>query len=244
MLVIGNILVLVIKTGSFKLKRKYVLALVSALVVFLLIFIASEDARNLSLVTYSRFTADTIGDGESNLLSGESDKFRGNIYNYANELIKDNWLFGIGYLNFMPLYAVEFNMPDQITPTGKIVSGTSVHNSYQAWLLEGGIPLVVIVVSILFRYFKILRQRIKLSNSERDVLLYKVLAIVMIQQLAYGLYHTVQHTQMFWMSLGFVFALKYKFSIEDALGERHRTRDYSSKSEYRKKIITATSPVV
>ncbi len=176
-------------------------------------FTVSEDLQRLGLVTYARITGNDVSYGKI-FVSGEAtDEVRAEIFRYANELIEDHYVFGIGYMNFMPYYASEHQTQDFVTASGRTLAGTSVHNMYQAWLVEGGIPLIVIMLLSVLKYFKILRQKIKLSTTDNEKLLYKTLIVAMIQLLVTGIYHQVHQTQQFWMMFGFVYALKYKKTL-------------------------------
>lgn len=208
---LGFVLVVILGWRHFKVNRQNLLLFLTVPLLFLLVLFVSKDFQELSLQTYSRVTGKDISYGDIYIVGEGVDTVRENIFDYANELIKDNWVLGIGYMNFAPHYGRQFNYYF-VTPTGKEIAGMSVHNTFQALLLEGGLPLVTIMLLIFIRYFDILRQQINLSKNKKEIFFYKVLVVIMIQLMVWGVYHQLHQGVLLWMMLGLVFAEKHKKS--------------------------------
>lgn len=206
----------------YKVISKNVILIICGFLFFLLAFFISKDVQELGLKVYSRFTGNDISYGDIYIYGEPKDILRENIFDYANKLIKRNWSFGIGYQNYQLEFAKIYGYY-YVTPNGKEMVGATLHNVYQAWLLEGGIPLVMIVFFLLFRYFRILVQQVRFTKTKDEVLFYKLLMAIMIQMLVVGWYHQIHEMQFFWMMFGLVFGLKYRSDDQDTFSEQPRS---------------------
>src|SRR5207253_10054360 len=107
------------------------------------------------------------------------DEGREAIQKSAARMFWENLPLGIGYMNYPAFFEFHY---------GKAFgSSLSLHNSYQTWGLETGLPGIAIVAILLYRYFSILKRKI-CSNSEADEnALAKACIIAMLVLLVMGL---------------------------------------------------------
>jgi O-antigen ligase len=151
---------------------------------------------------------------EQTLEAEEPDIIRWAVFGHALTLFKTNWLFGIGYMNFMPLFGEEFNYSFE-SPQGKEIVGMSLHNSFQTWALEGGVPCLVIVILLMWKYFSILSRKIRQSKGDTETSCYKSFQIAMISLLFMGFFHQVQQMPILYILLGTVYAFGEKNGVEN-----------------------------
>ena len=147
--------------------------------------------------------------GDQVIEAEKPDVLRWLIYNEASSRYETNWLLGIGYMNFMPWFGDMYNYSSE-NLNGKMVFGMSLHNTFQAWALEGGLPCLFIVTLLIFKYFSILRRRAKYSVNDLEKSYYKLLTIIMICLLVEGLFYQIHQTPVFFIMLGIVYALDDK----------------------------------
>jgi hypothetical protein len=156
--------------------------------------------------TFVRITDQEVTVGDEVIAAEHPDYLRWTIYADALSLYQANWLFGIGYMNFMPWFGERYSFSFE-TANGKEIIGMNLHNVYQTWAVEGGLACLVIVALVLWKYFSILRRRIKQSKNDWERAYYKLLIIGMICLLVEGLFHQVHQTPVLFMLLGIVYAL-------------------------------------
>jgi O-antigen ligase len=107
----------------------------------------------------------------------------------------------------MPWFGDMYNFIDE-NPKGKETVGMNLHNTFQTWALEGGLPCLCIVAMLLWKYFRILRRRIIQSNNDLEKSYYKLFVIGMVCSLVVGLFHQIHQTPMLFILLGIVYALE------------------------------------
>jgi O-Antigen ligase len=157
-------------------------------------------ARSIARITYQ----DVIV-GDEVIPAEKPDVLRWTIYADALSLYETNWLFGMGYMNFMPWFGERYSYSFE-NVRGKETVGMNLHNVYQTWALEGGLPCVAIVASLLWKYFSILRRRIRQSKNYREKAYYKLFVVAMICLLVEGLFHQIHQTPVLFILLGIVYA--------------------------------------
>ena len=158
-------------------------------------------ARSIARITYRDVTV-----GDQVIAAEKPDLVRWAIYSDAISLYKTNWLFGMGYMNFMPWFGEKYSFSFE-NAKGKETVGMNLHDVYQTWALEGGLPCLAIVALILWKYFSILRRRIRRSENDREKAYYKLLVVGMICLLVQGLFSQVHQTPVLFVLLGIVYAL-------------------------------------
>lgn len=174
-----------------------------------LAFLLLQTVRLNMVKATSRITGQDISIADQIVETEGPDVIRWTIYEDAGSLYRSNWVLGIGYMNFMPWFGEEYGFRTE-TAGGKETVGMSLHNVYQTWALEGGLPCLAIVFCLLWKYFHILFLKIRQSCDDRENSYYKLLVISMICLLVAGLFHQIHQTPVFFMLLGIVFALDHK----------------------------------
>jgi len=167
-------------------------------------------AKTVSRIIYQDIAVD------SRVVEAEkSDILRWLIYSEAISLYKDNSILGIGYMNVMPWVGDKYSIVSE-SSDGKEIVGMNLHNTYQTWLLEGGLPCVVLVLILLRRYFKTIRHMIKTSMNKYNKSYFKLLAISMICVLIEGLFHQIHQAPVFFIFIGLVYALHGRINYSNA----------------------------
>jgi hypothetical protein len=202
----GLLLIFVKITTGWRARRKFVevLLIIGVLVVVTILAVPQLElytARALARITYQDVV---VGD---QLIEAEmSDAVRWTIFADALSLYETNWLLGMGYMNFMPWYGDLYNFSFE-NARGEETVGMNLHNTFQTWALEGGLPCIAMVTFLLWKYFRILRKRISQSNNEPEKAYYKLFVIGMICLLWAGLFQQIHQTPVFFAFLGIVYAL-------------------------------------
>jgi len=155
--------------------------------------------------TFSRLVYQDVAVGEQVIEAEAPDVIRWAVFAEALSLLETNWLWGIGYMNFMPSFGQRYEFIDYAEDRETI--GMNLHNTLQTWVLEGGGPCLVIMTVLLWRYFRILRLRIRRTGSRAERSYYRTYAIAMICLLVMGLFHQVHQFPLFYALLGAVYAL-------------------------------------
>jgi hypothetical protein len=83
----------------------------------------------------------------------------------------------------------------------------NLHNTFQTWALEGGLPCIGIVGVLLWKYFSILRRRIKQSKNDFEKSYYKLFVIASSLLTLGGLVPSNTSNTVFFICLGIVYAL-------------------------------------
>ena len=206
---LGLILMFLMITNQWKTRRKFVTVLVPAVLVLTITFLVFQPLRLNVAKTIARTTYQDVMVSDQVIEAERPDLIRWTIYYDALSLYETNWLFGIGYMNFMPWFGDMYNFESE-TAGGKEIIGMNLHSTFQTLALEGGLPCVGIVTFLLWKYFSILRRRIKQSKIYLEKLYYKMFIIGMICLLVEGMFHQIHQTPMLFMFLGIVYALDDK----------------------------------
>lgn len=180
---------------------------------FLIIGVAATSAilaipalRMNAAKSVARITYQDVIVGDEVIAAEKPDVLRWAVYADALSLYETNWMFGMGYMNFMPWFGDRYSFSFE-NVRGKETVGMNLHNVYQTWALEGGLPCVAIVATLLWRYFSILRRRISQTKNDREKAYYKLFVVAMICLLVEGLFHQIHQTPVLFMFLGIVYAL-------------------------------------
>jgi len=211
---LGLLLVFVTITKRGRTGRKYIARFVLIGVLATLIIVAVPILRFYAAKTIVRITYKDMVVGDQVIEAEPPDAIRWLVYSDAFSLYATNWLLGIGYMNFMPWFGDTYGFRLENT-RDKDVVGMNLHNVFQTWALEGGLPCLFIVTFLISKYFCILRTRIRHSKNDLEKSYCKLLIIVMICVLVEGLFNQIHQKPVFFIFLGIVYALDHKYGTID-----------------------------
>lgn len=206
---LGLLLIFVTITKQWRTRCKLVAVFMSIGLVLIIAFLSFQPIRLHVATTITRIIYQDVVVGDKVIKAEKPDTERWFIYDNACSLYKTNWLLGIGYMNFMPWYGDTYNS-SFMNAKGKEIRGMNLHNVYQTWALEGGLPCLGIVTLLLWKYFSILRRRIRQSKNDLERSYYKLFVIGMVCLLVEGLFFQIHQTPVFFIFLGIVYALDNK----------------------------------
>ena len=158
---------------------------------------AFEPTRRLLIHSYVRITGADIEYTHIYKIKISDDKYRSRkrVFEQANELMLEYQPFGMGYRNFASWGEDQGGF------------GYSLHNSYQTWLLEGGLFCFLIVVFLFYRFFVILKTRIRKTTDNMERAFCKACGIAMISVFVFAFFHHPHQNPPMYMLLGMVYAL-------------------------------------
>lgn len=206
---LGLFLMFVTITKRWRTRLTFVAAFVIIGAVVTITILTIQPLRLKTAKTITRITYHDVLVGDQVIEAEKPDSVRWTIYADAWSLYKTNWLFGIGYMNFMPWYGDKYNF-SFVNARGKTIRGMNLHNVFQTWATEGGVPCLVIVTMLLWKYFNILLRRIRRSKNDLERSYCKLFVIGMICLLVQGLFHQIHQAPVFFIFLGIVYALDVK----------------------------------
>lgn len=218
---IGIILMTVIATNQWTVRLKFAMAFMAIGFVLTITILMYHPLGLYAAKTLSRITYQDLMVGEQFIEAEEPDIIRWAVLADAFSLLKDNWLLGIGYMNFMPWFGERYDLAFYTARDIEIV-GMNLHNSFQTWALEGGVPCLVIVALLLWKYFRILQRRIRQSENELEKSYYKTYIVAMICLLVLGIFHQPHQMPIFFILFGIVYALDEKNRCEPSRPSRLR----------------------
>ena len=131
-------------------------------------------------------------------IQGDDDAERLAIYELGENLWRERFPCGIGYMNF-PIYFESFYRYEM-----------TLHNTYQAWATECGILGVLTAIWLLGSYFVGLRRCFARTAGCDDGLLRRAFAVAMIVVLVGGVYHQIHQMPLLFMLLGCTAGLRHK----------------------------------
>lgn len=133
------------------------------------------------------------------VLSAEPvDKGRELISRGVGEVMFEYQPLGMGYMNF-PIWSGEF--------MGK---SKSLHNIYQAWWVEGGVVLSLIVSFIFIGYFFMLKKSISIAKYPYYKSVCIAAMVSMVGVLLFGIFHQMHQSPAMFALLGIGYALYEK----------------------------------
>lgn len=202
----ATIICTIVSIVVFSRSKLYLAAQVASLLIISATLMATlsmihvtKDALNYSAeriqATYDEYnTLSDLIDGSS----GGEDYVRDELTRHVAELVPDYALSGMGYRSYKKYSEVQYGR------------ATSLHSIYHIWILEGGIILVIIAMSMLARYYY---RIIRFINTVEDSALKsigKAYLISMSLTLMIGLFHQSIQTPIFFVLLGGGIALTHK----------------------------------
>ncbi len=164
--------------------RAGVIALVASLVIYL--FLTKAENIGSKILRYSLAVAAFLAGGLFLYQYGfnpASDSIRLEIYRYAGQLLRDNWLCGIGLGDFQDRIALitqnaesfkTFALPYAIHP----------HNVYLAVWLNLGLAGIIVFAGLVVEFFR------KLFHGGRNSLVFAGAFMAMLAILAHGMFDT------------------------------------------------------
>jgi hypothetical protein len=211
LLIAGFGLLLIFVTITKRRITRYKLAAVLVVigVVFTIAILVVQPLRIVAAKTIVRITYQDMVVGDGIIEAETPDAVRWLIYNDAFSLYKSKWLFGMGYMNFMPWFGAMYDFSFE-NAGGKETVGMNLHNTFQTWGLEGGLPCLGIATLLLWKYFSILRRRIRQSKNDSEKSCYKLFVIGMVCLLVAALFGQIHQTPMLFILLGIVYAFDEK----------------------------------
>lgn len=208
---LGLLLMFVSITERWRTRLRFVSLFIITGVLITVTILAVQPLRLYTAKTIVRVTYQDMLVGNQLIEAENPDFERWTVYADAVSLYKNNWLFGMGYMNFMPWYGDMHNFSFE-NIRGKEIVGKNLHNVFQTWALEGGLPCLCMVTLLLWKYFSILRRRISQSKNDLEQIYFKLLIIGMVCLLVQGLFHQIHQTPVFFILLGIVYGIHDKYS--------------------------------
>jgi hypothetical protein len=171
-------------------KVKFAL-LLAVLVVGSVAFLYSfTTTRTFMLIFVSRITGDDVIVGDIYIRGEPKDIVRVRLGELAAQTVWEAQPFGVGYATFGRIYERHWG------------DFTTLHSMYQAWLIEGGIVCVLIVLAIGIRQFRALRTAGRLAPTEDEAVMARCLMIATFIALLMGMFHQMHQTPTFFAILG------------------------------------------
>jgi hypothetical protein len=148
--------------------------------------------------TVSRLTGLDVELGDTMIEAEPFDQVRWDVFTSALELWWKHQPLGMGYMNFMVWFEDNFGLE------------MPLHNSFQTWSLEGGVPCLAIVGWILWRYFRTLRLPAAAGDAD-GTLQATALRCAMLGTLVIGLFHQPHQAPMMFGLLGMAYAFARRY---------------------------------
>lgn len=153
-------------------------------------------ATSFMLLTYSSFIIATIA-----RFSDAEDVLRAAITYYSLLLLQEHFPWGIGWFGFLSL-SIGVIPVENIDVRGVAHAGANLHNSYMTWALEGGAPILLIVMYLFWKLIAAIRSFLR-HRSRR--LLGATLLIWLLGGMIFGAFQQWHMTDAFWQLFGFTF---------------------------------------
>jgi hypothetical protein len=145
------------------------------------------------------------------LYEGDGDPTRTLIALTSYKLLLQYFPRGIGWGGFSSITRDDLNY-QTVDLRGEVSVGANIHNSFVTWALEGGLPIVLLMLILFIYYFRTVRFFLK---NEKSNLLGWVTLIWMLQGIFFGMFHQWHNTVLFWPLFGFTFGCyeRYKRAL-------------------------------
>jgi len=151
--------------------------------------------REAMIRSYVRIVGEDAEVGGIYVASEGLDKGRAMLSEAMNEVIFRFQPFGMGYRNF------------SVWSEENLGIAKSIHNTYHAWLVEGGMMLAAIVAFMFVFFFFSLRKLIKRSNDEYERNFAKATVFSMMGICFIGYFHQIHQAPVFFIVLGIGYGL-------------------------------------
>ena len=165
-------------------------------------------ATTFMLMEYLSNITGTVG-----RFSEPEDISRAAITYYSLLLLAQHFPLGIGWVGFLSL-SIGLIPYDTTDPRGEVHSGANLHNSYMTWALEGGAPILLIVLYLFWKLIGVIRSFLRRGEQR---LLGATLLIWLLGGMIFGAYHQWHMTDTFWQLFGFAFGCYARYGSGDEI---------------------------
>jgi len=133
--------------------------------------------------------------------SEPEDTARAAITAYSLILLLQNFPVGIGWMGFlyMSIGVIRYDVTDA---RGEVRPGAPLHNSYMTWALEGGLPVLLIMM---FLFWQLLRTIRRLIRHRESALIGATALIWLLSGMLFGMFQQWHSSGTFWQLFGIVF---------------------------------------
>lgn len=163
-------------------------------------------ATTFMVMEYATNITGTVG-----RFSEPEDISRAAITYYSLLLLAQHFPWGIGWLGFLSLSIglIPYDTTDQ---RGVVHSGANLHNSYMTWALEGGAPILLIVIYLFWKLIGVIRSFLRRREQR---LLGATLLIWLLGGMIFGAFGQWHMTDTFWQLFGFAFGCYARYASGD-----------------------------
>lgn len=175
--------------------------LLATLLTSLLLLVAS----GVILAGYSAYLSGTIA-----RFSEEEDVSRSSIALYSVVLLAQHFPQGIGWFGFLS-QSIGVISYDVIDARGDLHSGANLHSSYMTWALEGGAPIVLIILYLFWKLFGVIRSFFRTKSTR---VLGATLLIWLLSGMIYGAFQQWHSSGTFWGLFGFAFGCYERYRAQ------------------------------
>jgi hypothetical protein len=167
-------------------------------------------AATVILMGYSSHITGTVG-----RFSEAEDVSRAKITYYSLLLLAQRFPWGIGWFGFLSqsIGVIPYDTTDQ---RGEIHSGANLHNSYMTWALEGGAPILLIVIYLFWKLLAVIRSFLR---HQQQRLLGAILLIWLLGGMIFGAFQQWHMTDTFWQLFGFGFGCYARYRFDDEVDD-------------------------
>jgi hypothetical protein len=173
-------------------------------------------AVTIVLMGYASYISGTLG-----RFSEAEDVSRARITYYSLLLLTQHFPWGIGWFGFLS-QSIGVIPYDTMDPRGAVHSGASLHNSYMAWALEGGAP---ILLTVMYLFWKLLAAIRSFLRRREQRLLGVTLLIWLLGGMTFGTFHQWHVTDTFWQLFGFAFGCYARYRSDDEVDDSPPSSD-------------------
>lgn len=139
--------------------------------------------------------------------SEPEDVARSSIALYSYILLAEHFPWGIGWMGFLS-QSIGVIAYDTTDARGDVHSGANLHNSYMTWALEGGVPIMLMVVVLFFSIFRVCW---RFARRPETRMLSATLVIWLISGMVFGAFQQWHSSGTCWQLFGFAFGCQQRY---------------------------------
>jgi hypothetical protein len=155
----------------------------------LALMLAIPVTRRLVVMTYVRFSYQTVHWDDLYVEAEKVDQIRIDINDLAWKLGVEHFPMGIGYMNFAPNFDRFYNFP------------INLHSMYVTWFTEGGVLCLAVIGALVWRHLAGLRSYMR-SGTREERLFAKACLIASLGVAFAGLSQQLHQTPVLWLLVG------------------------------------------
>jgi hypothetical protein len=155
------------------------------------------------------------------LLLEKEDIIRSSADAEAYRILRENFPFGIGYGTFGHLTRDTLQYATYTASGDRIDDGMSLHNTFMHIAVEGGLPIIVIVLFFYWNLGKVVRRLLLFDLSKPLAIILITWAIISV---LFGLFNQLHATRYFFGIFAFAFGCYERYRIEHDLDNLIRAR--------------------